>query len=93
MIGVPELRLSAPYEVLYVDPKNRIVEMRKLYKTHTFVEAYTNAGGSGKSVSYVRGYIDEEPEECSGVWGYEGDSIAIRIMGNYYPSTNVRKVK
>ena len=93
MIGIPEIMLSTPYEIPWIDPKIRIMEMRRLYETRVLVEAYEECGGFSRSVSYIRGYIKEKPEMASGVWGYGGDSIAIKISENYYPSGNVREVK
>lgn len=34
-----------------------------------------------------KGLIDAMPQECSGVWGCEGDSIAVYVNGKPYPST------
>lgn len=36
------------------------------------------------------GKIDARPESGSGLWGYEGDSIAVSVNGQTWPSSRVR---
>ena len=43
----------------------------------------------GKIIDRTEGVMTEKPRECSGVWGYEGDSIAIRVNHQPYPSTAI----
>jgi hypothetical protein len=54
-----------------------------------FEQSLTVKIGTYKGEAIVatgEGKIDSMPKQCSGVWGYGGDSIAVRVDGMPYPS-------
>ena len=82
--GVPEILSRAPYEMSHVDSESLLKLMQEYYRNHTPIESYAKLNDD--SVSYIMGFVDEEPvrvlsNECS---------IAIKIRGKYYPACNVR---
>ncbi len=72
-------------------PKERLVELKKIYENGMVVSAWKYT--TGLSVKRATGKIEEEPELCSGIWGHGGDSIAVKINNEYYPSGNVKVIK
>lgn len=71
----------------------RLRELQKLYTKQAIVEAYEPKLGLENLYLQTTGKIEEMPEAFSGVWGYEGDSIAVKINGDWWPSSRVREKK
>ena len=69
----------------------RLRKLEKLYENHIEVEAYKPKLGPENEYLQTTGKIEEEPKAFSGVWGYGGDFIAIKINGDWWPSSCVRE--
>lgn len=65
-------------------PDAKLANVLSWFKQGTRVDAEDNKGNS------TTGVIEVEPKRSSGIWGYEGDSIAVQINGSDWPSYKVR---
>lgn len=70
----------------------RLKRMEKLYFEKAQVEAFKWSGALRGYITTI-GKIEEEPVGFSGVWGYGGDLIAVKINGDLWPSSCIRKLK
>lgn len=67
-------------------PTEKLAICNQWFENKTVLTATRNYRGTPLTRT---GWISERPRECSGVWGYEGDSIAIYIDGQPFPSSLV----
>lgn len=68
--------------------KEREVDMKRFFENKVVVEAYEHKrGGYSWEFKRTEGTIEEIRD---GLWGYEGDAIAVKINGEFYPSSQVR---
>ena len=68
----------------------RLKKLEKLYFGKVLVEAF-KWNNSLKEYVVTKGLIEEEPRGFSGVWGYGGDIVAVKINGDFWPSSCVRE--
>jgi hypothetical protein len=66
--------------------QERLERVRAWHQTQTRVTAFKFRG---TDIVRVEGVINQEPRPNSGLWGYAGDSIAVVINGEFWPSANV----
>ncbi len=68
-------------------PSEKLARVVRLFEDGKTVSASKFIGPNTVTTS---GTIEERPKAASGIWGYGGDSIAVKINGEYWPSGNVQ---
>jgi hypothetical protein len=67
-----------------LSPEEKLANVQRWFDEQVTVAAEDYRGNT------TVGKIDARPESGSGVWGYEGDAINVRINGANWPSSRVR---
>jgi hypothetical protein len=69
--------------------KKKLEKVTGFFKNHVLVTARQHPFSDS---DVTTGYIEEQPKDFSGVWGYGGDSISVKINGDKWPAGRVEAV-
>lgn len=67
-----------------LNPEQKLANVQRWFDEQVTVIAEDYRGNQ------VVGKIEQRPESGSGLWGYGGDSIAVHVNGDTWPSSRVR---